>query len=819
VWDVVGREDWVTVSGAAAARSLAGELRLMRGLSGRSLKELESLTFVSDSSLSRYLSGRLLPPWPVVAALCRAVRRDPAELRPLWEQARAMDEPGRNFLPRDAPDFTDRADLVRLLSDDPPAGQIEVINGMAGVGKTTLAIHVGHRLAGRFPDGQFYVDLRGYTPGQDPVEPVAALRTLLTAAGVAPAAIPDEEAGAAAQWRGEMSGRRAVVVLDNAANAGQVRPLLPGSASCRVIVTSRQQLLDLDGVRPVPLDVLSVEDAAGLFQRAWGGAADPAADPVVRLCGFLPLAIRIAASRLRHRPQWTVGHLAELLHDERRRLSTLEAGERGVASAFGLSYRRLDGEHRRMFRLLGLAPAGGVDRYAAAALTDTVVEAAEAVLEDLVDAHLVEQPTAGRYRQHDLLREYARQMLTDTDRTTERDAALDRLLDYYLHAATVAGARLPTQTWSTDAAVGTAPAALPPLTDPASSLDWLDGEATNLVAIAQQAAATGRDRHAATLPQMLHGYFQMRGRVSDCLTMAEAGLVAAQRLGDLAAQARLHRTRALVLAYAGKRTAATSEATQSLRLARQVGDRHAEVLALHTLGMCSYRWNEFAAALPWYEQAAALRREYGQSGGNASPIAVLGMVQAFLGRYDDAERHAREALAIAEPAGDDYTGMLSLFVLGLVAHRRGRHPEALDHLHRALSAMRATGHLVGEEDALNRLAEVYIDTGDLTAAGECLDQATEADTSLAFPAPDHHLLNTRGRLHLAAGRTSDALRCHRDALALAVEFGDRYGEAHARSGIAAALRATDPDPARIELTRARDLFTQLGVPEANEPAR
>jgi len=734
----------------------------------------------------------------------------------------ALDEPGRNFLPRDVPDFTDRVDVVRLLVDDPPAGQIDVINGMAGVGKTALAVHVAHRLAGRFPDGQFYVDLFGYTPGRDPVEPVAALRTLLTAAGLAPTAIPDEEAGAAGRWRGEMAGRRAVVVLDNAADVGQVRPLLPGTASCRVIVTSRQQLVDLDGVRPVSLEVLSADEAAVLFHRAWGGVVDATAnpaDPVLRACGFLPLAVRIAAARLRHRPQWTIGHLAELLQDERRRLPMLEAAERGVASAFGVSYRRLDGAHRRLFRLLGLAPGGEVDRYAAAALADLGVEAAEVMLEDLVDAYLVEQPTARRYRQHDLLREYARQLLADPDQTAEREAALDRLLDYYLQAATRACTRLPTQTWTAAAAVGTVPTVLPPLGDPARALEWLDAEDANLVAVTRQAAASARDRHAATLPQMLHGYFQTRGRISDCTTMVEAGLAAAGRLGDLAAQARLLCTRAWVLAYAGERTAATTELTRALRLAREAGDRHAEVVALHTLGFCSYHWGEHAAALPWYEQAAALRLEHGQTAGSTSPIAGLGLVQAFLGRYDDAERHAREALAIAEPAAESHTRPLSLLVLGLVAHRRNRHSEALDHLHHALSGLRATGHLIGQADVLHRLAEVYIDTGDLTAAQEYLDQATEADTSLAFPAPDHHVVNARGRLHLAAGNIGDALRCHRHALALALSLGDRYGEAHARTGIAAALRTTDPGTARTEQTRARELFTQLGVPEANSPTR
>jgi tetratricopeptide (TPR) repeat protein len=301
--------------------------------------------------------------------------------------------------------------------------------------------------------------------------------------------------------------------------------------------------------------------------------------------------------------------------------------------------------------------------------------------------------------------------------------------------------------------------------------------------------------------------------------MVQAGLAAAERLGDVAARAELLCTFAWVLAIAGERTAAATELCRALQLAHEAGDRRTEGLALQTLGFCSIYWGEHAAALPWYQAAAALRREHGPAAGTASPIAGLGLVEVFLGRYDDAERHAREALAIAGSAAESSSGPLSLSVLGLVAHRRERHPEALDHLHHALSGLRETGHLIGQLSVLRRLAEVYIDAGDLVAAQEYLDQATKAGASLAFPAPDHYLVNARGRLHLAAGRTADALSCYQDALALALSLGDRYGEAHARTGIAAALSATDPATARIEQARARELFTQLGVPEANHEAQ
>ncbi|WP_342781542.1 NB-ARC domain-containing protein [Amycolatopsis rhizosphaerae] len=328
----------------------------------------------------------------------------------------------RNDLPADVIDFTGRQqEVLRVLGDLPgaeggpgaPTGAatVQVIDGMAGVGKTALAVHLAHRLAGNYPDAQLYLDLHGHTYGRRPVDPSAALEDLLRALSVPAAAIPDGLDGRAALWRAELAGRRVLVVLDNAFDTAQVRPLLPGTARCLALVTSRHRLAELEGAGHLSLDVLSPSQACALFARIVGEdrvvAERDAVQEVVRLCGYLPLAIRSAAVKLRNRPVWTIGYLAGRLREGKRRLAELTAGDRGVTAAFGVSYRNLTREQQRMFRLLGTSPCRDFDTGTAAGLAGVGLETAGALLEDLVDAHMLQEPVPGRYRFLDLMRQYA----------------------------------------------------------------------------------------------------------------------------------------------------------------------------------------------------------------------------------------------------------------------------------------------------------------------------------------------------------------------------------------------------------------------------
>jgi DNA-binding SARP family transcriptional activator len=345
-------------------------------------------------------------------------------------------EAGRNDLPSDVPDFVGRsAELTRLLTtagpEDGPTAVV-TIDGMAGVGKTAFAVRAAHRVAGRYRDAQLFVDLHGHNAGRRPADPAVALDVLLRAVGVAGERIPPGLDERAALWRTELIDRRVLIVLDDAADAAQVRPLLPGGSGCLVLVTSRRRLTDLDASDTLSLDVLPHADAMALFTRLAGegrAAAETAAvAEVVQACGCLPLALRIAGGRLRGRSSWTVGHLSRRLREHRPWLDEFATGDRSLTAAFTLSYERLSPDRQHMFRLLGLLCSTNVEAHQAAALADVRLDRAERLLEDLVDVHLLEQPTAGRYRLHDLLRRFACTKACETLPETSRREASERAL-------------------------------------------------------------------------------------------------------------------------------------------------------------------------------------------------------------------------------------------------------------------------------------------------------------------------------------------------------------------------------------------------------
>ncbi|MEU1407890.1 helix-turn-helix domain-containing protein [Streptomyces sp. NPDC005728] len=400
---------------------LAGQLRQLRDLTGRSLRELARDVRGSSSSLWRYFSGQAVPPWPTVVALCKAAGRDPRAMREVWERAKegprtstAATAPVRNDLPHDITSFTGRREALTALLGAARNTTMVAIDGLGGVGKTALAVHGAHLLTADFPGGQLYLDLHGFTPGREPVEPAEALRVLLAALGVPPGRIPER----AALWRSELAARRAIVLLDNAADADHVRDLLPGAGKCFVVITSRRRMVELDGVQPISLDVLPTQEAAELFVESAGGARPGDVGEVLRRCGNLPLAVRVAAARLRHRPAWTLDTLVDRLRE----------GELAVSDVFEMSLRQLDSAQRRMFGLLGLMPGEDIDAYGAAALAGIPPANARSLLEDLVDVHLLQEPAAGRYRMHDLLRQAARA----EDAAADPGPAIARLGDYHL---------------------------------------------------------------------------------------------------------------------------------------------------------------------------------------------------------------------------------------------------------------------------------------------------------------------------------------------------------------------------------------------------
>lgn len=432
----------------------------------------------------------------------------------------AVSAPTRCDLPADVGQLTGRGDALRRISDllqrgddlevNTNSATILAIDGMAGVGKTTLAVHAAHQLSHRYPDAQLFIDLQAHTSGQDPITAASALDRLLRALGLPGERIPRDLVDRSAEWRAQLARRRAIIVLDNASDASQLRPLLPGTANSAVLITTRRRLTGLDNIDLLTLDVLSPPDARQLFRIAVGddrpNAEPAAADEILHLCGYLPLAIRIAASRLQHRPAWTVAYLASKLRDQQQRLVELQAEDRSVGGAFTLSYQCVVPEHQRFFRLLGLLPCGDVDAFTAAALTDATPQHADEVLEDLVDAHLLQQPAPGRYRLHDLVRVYAAAHTTDDERAT----AIARLVQYYLHTAAAAMDVIAPDERHRLPEPAPARMVLPRLADHSQAMEWMETEYSTLLAVSHYAAMQSQVRQFGDLSVILWRYFQVR---------------------------------------------------------------------------------------------------------------------------------------------------------------------------------------------------------------------------------------------------------------------------------------------------------------------
>ncbi|WP_242905096.1 tetratricopeptide repeat protein [Actinomadura terrae] len=808
---------------------LAARLRLLQEVSERGVRALARDAGLSSSSLSRYLSGQTVPPWPAVIALCRLVQRDPRPLRPLWERAAnplpappktsrqvqppsppaGAPRPPRNDLPRDVPDFTGReAELAAVLAAV-DASRVVALDGMAGVGKTCLAVHAAHRLASDYPDAQLYIDLHGFTAGREPLDPDPALRTLLAALDVPSEKIPQEGGiePLAACWRSELAHRRAVVVLDNASDAEQVRLLLPGAGPSVALVTSRNRLLGLDEVPPVSLDVLSPKESAELLARASGDpggsggrlARDPeAAAEVLRLCGHLPLALRLAAARLRHRPGWTVGVLVERLAE----------GASEFDTAFAMSVRQLDRTRRRFFRLLGLVPGSSFDEYVAAALAAVPVRDAREMLEDLLDAHLVQQPAAGRYRLHDLVRQHARRAADEQDGPAETERAIHRVLDYYVHAAAAADAVMSHALPGRAVSVSHPPADLPRFAGKHAALFWFGTEYTNLMAVFETAVAAGADRHVCELPRAMRAFFARRCGTTHLNVLFERSLVAARRLGDPQMLADAHSDLGFARYNAGRMAEAGAAYDAAAPLVSKAGDAWTEAELTMRLGYL--RWDEGRVEEPLglFRRAGELYDAAGCPAGRTHAIAYEAWAMLQLGHLDEAARLAREALEVPHDDPAWPPTLTARITLG-VAIAQERPDEASEHLRQALELAREDGHKHNEAWCLNCLGVALRQMG---RHEEALASHRQAFALLEELFEEHwklHFLDSYGETCRLAGLPDEALRLHREALDLAPRVGYRHKEAQAHEGIAAVLAESDPAAAAEHRAAGQAILNEL----------
>ena len=648
-------------------------------------------------------------------------------------------EPGPMQLPADIADFTGREvhvdELCRLLSvgrsdDNPGAVPVALVAGAGGLGKTTLAIHAAHRMRAQYPDGVLYVDLLGANP--QPLAPADVLARFLRDLGVREPQIPVREEERGALCRTRLNGRRTLIVLDNARDAAQVRPLLPGSASCAVIVTSRSRLPNLVGGGLVHLDVLDDSEALALFSRVVGTSrteAEPdATAELLVACAGLPLAIRICAARLAARTRWTIRSLADRIGDEHRRLDELKVGDLAVRASFEVSFGALPSAApgnvppAHAFRMLGLWQGPSIGLPGAAALIGQPEDRVAGALEDLVDAHLLESPSLDRYQFHDLLRVYAAERANADEPADVRRSGVGRLLSWYVHTADAAGQVVSPYRYKTD--LDTPEPGCQPLsfTSADQALSWYDEERASVIAATRQAAGLGFDGPAWQLAASLFSVFSRRGNWADCVTTHRVALDCVRRTGNRRGQAWILNNLGEAL---GQRQVgeAISYLEDALAIRREIGDRRGEAQAANNLANVYLELGRPQEALEPLQRSLVVQREVGYRNGEG--IALINLAEAYLelGRFDEAIQSLGQARPIFvdldAPRGEGY----ALHHLGRAHLEMGRTGEALGCLQRALSIRRGMGDRQNEAATLRLLGQAQQSAGDLEAAHDCWTRA------------------------------------------------------------------------------------------------
>jgi DNA-binding SARP family transcriptional activator/tetratricopeptide (TPR) repeat protein len=724
-------------------------------------------------------------------------------------------------LPYDLTDFTGRdGELKELLECARKAGErgsrIVALDGMGGSGKTSLAVRAAYRLASAYLDGQLHIDLRGYTPGEQPVSAGSALDTLLRALGVPGERIPEDVTGRVALWRTTLIGKRVLLLLDNASDASCVRRLLPHSCDCLVLVTSRARLVDLDGAEWISLDVMSPAESAALITETLGAArvtAEPeAAAELARLCGHLPLALRIATARLRNRPRWTLLYLADRLRDETHRLDELSSGERSVAAALRLSYQALDEESRDAFRVLALHPGGDLDVHSAAALLDAGTRQAEDVLELLLDVHLVMQPEIGLYTFHDLVRSFA-QSLHGGPGAPEDAAAVERLLEYYLTASERACDILFPGRRKRPTGIPESTAELPRLTGPDQAQAWFTREHTALMSAVVLAERGGYDRHTVCLARNVIFQLNARGHLDEFGELGRIAVAAARRLGDLALLGVSLSNLGVACWKLGRFAEGIEVAREGRDVAALLGDRHTEAHSESTLGLYNSLLGRFPEALGHLERAIARERELGVPRAEVESLTVLSTLYEQWGRYDEAVGAARRAVELVRQLGQHENELVALTDLAFGHAGLGEYPQADDYLGQArqlCDETREPGHVAM---TLALSADVTHRLGDHDQASGYADRSLTLVRLSASPMRRAKVKNMIGRLHHKKGGYESALTLHTRAYELASAINYRVEEAYALTGMARASEALgDRRTAAEHHGAAEQLFAAMDVP-------
>ncbi|RAO14710.1 Transcriptional regulatory protein MoaR1 [Micromonospora noduli] len=731
-----------------------------------------------------------------------------------------------DHLPRAVTDFVGRADVVsRLLAEtrrvEERVPAVHIIDGMAGSGKTALAVHLARRLSDRYPDAALFIDLCGHGD-KNRIEPAGALFTLLRQLGVPADRVPVEFDDRVELWRQELARRRAVVILDNAASSEQIMPLLPAEPTTVVLVTSRRRLSHPDAGPSRTLPVMSPQESVDLLRLSVGrdrAEAEPeAAAEVVRRCGYLPLAIRLAGARLAHRRGWRLADLAGQMADDAPVLRHLAQEESTVTGAFAASYEPLPSSTKRVFRFLGLYPGSRFSTPAIAALTGLTIAEARAALDDLVDSNLVEDLDSTRYRLHDLMRQYSIELCSRTDSANDRRRGLARLFDFTVEAVLKVAdllepgvirsqvTHIPTGQLELFEAIG----------EPTA--DWLEAERMDLVAMVLSASESGFHQHCWQLARALWRFCYIRGYFEDIILTHRHGLEAAEAAGDIDALALMNNYLASAYVRTGNKQAALHHLTRSVDLSRNSRD---------LLNPARYRAN--LAAVYWWSghlsESVKLGFEclrdykvYGNIGGSIL-LPNLGLALSALGRYEEALRMHRLHLAWARTNSDDFHTLNALSHIGAVRLRMGDLPQAIRILLASLALRDRTGHRYAEAEVRNDLGIAYRGLGRLVEA----QQEHELARKLSIGSGERHVeaaaLNELGRTLLAQGRGGEAFEVHQEALRLATRIAHPHEQGRALAGLAEHFGRIDPAEARRHWERALAIFRRMGVPERFEAER
>ncbi|MEU9974109.1 cyclophane-containing RiPP biosynthesis TPR protein HaaT [Streptomyces sp. NPDC051014] len=757
-----------------------------------------------------------------------------SESRPPAPSARPEDGTGPpgaaqvlRSLPRDTAAFTDRTAELEQLVGTVRASQeqgeglpVHVIDGMPGVGKTTFAVHAGHLLSERFPDGQLFVNLNGYTPGRTPVQAGEALASLLAAAGVPTQQIPvGDDVGAvtearAAMWRSRLADKKALLILDNAASYRQLEPLLPGGSGCLVLVTSRRRLVANEEV-VMSVDALPPDHAVDLFVRLSGRPADAldrdVVEELVRLCGCLPLGVSLLAARLRHHPSWTAEDLRGRLLAARDRLGELWAGERAVTATFDLSYRDLAPERQRFFRQLGFFPGSDLDPHIGAALGEVSVVVARGHLEALYDDHLIDEQPGSRYRLHDLLRDYARGLATEGD-SMDHGQAVQRVCTYYLAALAVVNGH-----------IGRSGAVVPPAPDGASrvetpalesradAMSWLETERANILACVWRANGLALYDLVVRLAAAMAPFLRQAGPWDQAIGLHRTAAEAARHAGD-------QRARGDALAELGvvrRFMAAYPQAIESLGDAvtayEAVDERRGKADALNQLGIVWYLTADNEDATRAQTEALALYRELDYRLGQANALADLGMTHRQMSRFDAAVEAQSEALTIYRELGDRYGEANSLRDLGVVHRLMGAYDLATRHHQEAFDIYLELDDRTHQAYALNELGVVRRQTGDIEGARTAHNQALAHFTELGERFGQATSVRHLGVVDRVSGEATEAIRHLEEALDAYRELGSRGGEAASLGELGAALGVVGERDGAIEaFQRGLEILRGLG---------